>query len=84
MKPWTLHLDHQLYKALEHQYQLGLEALNENLPEIKVELIFRCGSSNLFSFNVKKNFHIFFYFRHLFYFLGLSVYIYVYVNYMVT
>uniref|UniRef100_A0A7M5UV62 Cytoplasmic dynein 2 heavy chain 1 n=1 Tax=Clytia hemisphaerica TaxID=252671 RepID=A0A7M5UV62_9CNID len=41
MKPWTLHLDHQLYKALEHQYQLGLEALNEHLPEIKVELVFR-------------------------------------------
>ena len=41
MKPWLLHLDHQLYKALEHQYQLGLEALNENLTEIKVELIFR-------------------------------------------
>ncbi|XP_057314672.1 cytoplasmic dynein 2 heavy chain 1-like isoform X2 [Hydractinia symbiolongicarpus] len=41
MKPWILHLDHQLYKALEHQYQLGLEALNENLPEIKVELAFR-------------------------------------------
>ena len=34
-------MDHQLYKALEHQYQLGLEALNENLPEIKVELVFR-------------------------------------------
>ena len=41
MKPWTLYLDHQLYKALEHQYQLGLEALNEHLPEIKVELVFR-------------------------------------------
>ena len=41
MRPWTLHIDHQLYKALEHQYQLGLEALNENLPEIKVELLFR-------------------------------------------
>ncbi|XP_047126593.1 cytoplasmic dynein 2 heavy chain 1 isoform X1 [Hydra vulgaris] len=41
MKPWTLFLDHQLYKALEHQYQLGLEALHENLPEIKVELVFR-------------------------------------------
>ena len=39
MRPWKLHWDHQLYKALEHQYQLGLEALNENLPEIKVELV---------------------------------------------
>ena len=36
MKPWIIHLDHQLYKALEHQYQRGLESLNENLIEIKV------------------------------------------------
>eukprot|EP01135_Chromosphaera_perkinsii_P005308 Nk52_evm1s338 gene=Nk52_evmTU1s338 len=41
--PWKTHLDHQLYKALEHQYQLGLESLNENLMEIKVELTFRQG-----------------------------------------
>ncbi len=41
MLSWQLHWDHQLYKALEHQYQLGLEALNENLPEIKIELIYR-------------------------------------------
>ena len=41
MKTWKMHWDRQLYKALEHQYQMGLEALNENLPEIKVELIYR-------------------------------------------
>ena len=41
MKPWKAHWDRQLYKALEHQYQMGLEGLNENLPEIKVELTFR-------------------------------------------
>lgn len=41
MKSWKMHWDRQLYKALEHQYQMGLEALNENLPEIKVELTFR-------------------------------------------
>ena len=41
MRSWRLHWDHQLYKALEHQYQLGLEALNEHLPEIRVEMIFR-------------------------------------------
>jgi len=40
MKTWKAHWDRQLYKALEHQYQMGLEALNENLPEIKVELIY--------------------------------------------
>ena len=41
MKPWKVHWDRQLYKALEHQYQMGLEALNENLPEIRVELTYR-------------------------------------------
>jgi len=40
MKMWKAHWDRQLYKALEHQYQMGLEALNENLPEIKVELTY--------------------------------------------
>lgn len=41
MKPWRAHWDRQLYKALEFQYQMGLEALNENLPEIRVELTYR-------------------------------------------
>ena len=41
LRTWRLHWDRQLYKALEHQYQVGLEALNEHLPEIKVELIYR-------------------------------------------
>eukprot|EP00048_Salpingoeca_helianthica_P012918 m.191084 g.191084 ORF g.191084 m.191084 type:complete len:4245 (+) comp15437_c5_seq48:84-12818(+) len=38
---WALHWDHQLYKALEHQYHLGLESLHETLPEISVDLVFR-------------------------------------------
>ena len=37
---WILHWDHQIYKALEASYQMGLESLNENLPEICVELVF--------------------------------------------
>ncbi|KAK3801155.1 hypothetical protein RRG08_006872 [Elysia crispata] len=41
MVPWKAHWDRQLYKALEHQYLLGLEALNENLTEIRVELTYR-------------------------------------------
>ncbi|KAF2362508.1 ATPase dynein-related AAA domain [Trinorchestia longiramus] len=40
-KSWCAHWDRQLYKALEHQYQLGIEALNSHLPEIKVELTYR-------------------------------------------
>lgn len=41
MKSWRAHWEHQLYKALEHQYQLGLEALNQHMPEIKVDLVYR-------------------------------------------
>lgn len=34
-KKWFLFWDHQIYKVLEAGYQIGLEMLNENLPEIK-------------------------------------------------
>ena len=37
----------QLYKALELQYSIGLKALNENLPDIKIDLIF--GYEKIFS-----------------------------------
>ncbi|KAK2847119.1 hypothetical protein Q5P01_010118 [Channa striata] len=43
MRAWRQHWNHQLYKALEHQYQTGLEALNKNLPEIHVDLTFKHG-----------------------------------------
>jgi dynein heavy chain 2 len=39
-KLWLLHWDHQVYKALEISYQLGLEYVNDNINEIKIELIF--------------------------------------------
>jgi dynein heavy chain 2 len=42
MRPWLAHWDRQLYKVLEFQYQLGLESLHQQVPEIKAELIFRC------------------------------------------
>ncbi|KAH3831149.1 hypothetical protein DPMN_104411, partial [Dreissena polymorpha] len=41
MAPWKAHWDRQLYKALEFQYKMGLEALNENLPEIRVDITYR-------------------------------------------
>ncbi|XP_054724974.1 LOW QUALITY PROTEIN: cytoplasmic dynein 2 heavy chain 1-like [Uloborus diversus] len=44
MRPWRAHWDRQLYKALEYQYQLGLEVLNEHLPEMKIDLVYRNGS----------------------------------------
>lgn len=40
MNKWVLHWDQQVYKALEAGYQMGLESLNENLSEIKCELVF--------------------------------------------
>jgi dynein heavy chain 2 len=39
-RSWILHWDHQVYKALEANYQHVLESLNENTSEIKVELVF--------------------------------------------
>ena len=38
IRPWRAHFDRQLYKALEHQYALGLEKLTEQLAETKVGL----------------------------------------------
>jgi dynein heavy chain 2 len=40
-KLWLTHLNYQLYKALEFQYQMGLESLNESLPEISADLVYR-------------------------------------------
>mmetsp|Transcript_17017 Transcript_17017/g.54247 ORF Transcript_17017/g.54247 Transcript_17017/m.54247 type:complete len:3325 (+) Transcript_17017:156-10130(+) len=38
---WRLHWDHQIYKALEYQYNRGLECLNEALPQMEVKLVFK-------------------------------------------
>lgn len=40
MKSWRSFWDRQLYKALDLQYAIGLKALNENLPDINIDLIF--------------------------------------------
>ncbi|GBG24746.1 Cytoplasmic dynein 2 heavy chain 1 [Hondaea fermentalgiana] len=40
MRAWKQHWDHQVYKALEASYRTGLETLNENLGEIKAEIVF--------------------------------------------
>ena len=37
---WRLHWDHQMYKALEANYRMGLESLNEHLTEIRADLVF--------------------------------------------
>ncbi|CAF0723119.1 unnamed protein product [Rotaria sordida] len=40
MKSWRAFWDRQLYKALDLQYSIGLKTLNENLPDINIDLIF--------------------------------------------
>ncbi|KAH9577240.1 Dynein heavy chain [Trypanosoma melophagium] len=40
MDAWKLFWDMQLYKAMEHQYQLGLESLHEVVSEIKADIIY--------------------------------------------
>jgi dynein heavy chain 2 len=37
---WVTHWDYQIFKALEASYQIGLESLNENLPEIRIDMVF--------------------------------------------
>lgn len=44
MAKWLLHWDWQLYKVVECGYRMGLESLNENLGEIRVELTYTPGS----------------------------------------
>ena len=39
-KKWRMHWDYQLFKVFEYQYQKGLDMLNRNLNEIKVDLLY--------------------------------------------
>jgi dynein heavy chain 2, cytosolic len=38
---WKIHIDYQIFKALEYQYSVGLEKLNENLVEIKADVVYK-------------------------------------------
>jgi dynein heavy chain 2, cytosolic len=40
MKAWRAFWDRQLYKVLELQYTIGLQALSTNLPDIRIDLVF--------------------------------------------
>ena len=40
-KIWRIHLDYQLFKALESQYQTGLKNLNENFNMIEADLVYK-------------------------------------------
>ena len=41
---WLKQINQEVYKALEIQYRMGLECINQNLPEISIELTLRKGS----------------------------------------
>lgn len=38
---FKLHWDHQLYKVLEYQYIFGLIDMNNKLPDIHIDIVFR-------------------------------------------
>lgn len=38
-KPWKAHWDYQIFKIMEVQYRFGLESLNENLTDLKADLV---------------------------------------------
>ncbi|KAF5224389.1 Cytoplasmic dynein 2 heavy chain (DYNC2H1) [Trypanosoma cruzi] len=40
METWKLFWDVQLYKAMEYQYQLGLESLHEVVAEMKADIVY--------------------------------------------
>jgi hypothetical protein len=40
MVKWLRFWDEQMFKALEAGYRMGLESLNENLSEIKTDMVF--------------------------------------------
>jgi len=46
-KHFELEKSSQLYKALEYQYQIGLETISENLPEIKVIISFQAAKDSI-------------------------------------
>lgn len=41
---WLKQINQEVYKALEIQYRMGLECINQNLPEISIELVLRKGN----------------------------------------
>lgn len=38
---FKIHWDHQLYKILEYQYLTGLLDINQKLPDIYIDIVFR-------------------------------------------
>ena len=40
-REWRMHWDYQLFKVLQYQYQVGLECLNEHMPQTEVRMVFK-------------------------------------------
>ena len=40
LRPWLIHWNRQLYKALQLQFQWGLESLHTQISPIHVQLLF--------------------------------------------
>lgn len=41
LNAFKIHWDHQLYKILEYQYMSGLLDINQKLPDIYIDIVFR-------------------------------------------
>ena len=41
IRAWHIHWDHQLYKTLEYWYTHGIHSLQDSLPEIKIDIVYR-------------------------------------------
>ena len=41
IRAWYIHWDHQLYKSLEYWYTHGIHSLQDSLPEIKIDIVYR-------------------------------------------
>lgn len=59
-KLWLIEINNQIFKSLEYQYRVGLENLNENLPEIEADLVLKTDTIEFrpsFDFLKEKYYH---------------------------
>ncbi len=41
LRSWKVHWDRQIYKALEISYVSALEVINDRIPTVPIELLYR-------------------------------------------
>lgn len=59
-KLWLFEINNLIYKSLEYQYRVGLENLNENLPQIEADLVLKSDAIEFrpsFDFLKEKYYH---------------------------